>query len=454
MAEFEGLDYSFYKMDELNLLCVPHRHWDRKALYLIDEPLVFDGTPATTAEVPQNPALLWDLALASQRNGDWGHSIDLLRQLRGLGQDEAEVSRWIAICSDYAGLPDEGLRELASIENRASLNASMKEQLHLVESTLLLRAGRQSEAALARDAAHGEVFMRSVFEPRGLPLEKHHAGQPLAGKHLLVVAYGGIGDIVQYARYLHALRLEGCASIVALVPMAVAGCLAHNFPFVQFIDNENERYDVSALAFDVWCTFLTLATSSGFDPQPFGMPDRLQGRQAYLECPPDAAREWRAWTDQAARTDGQAFRLGLNWRGVAATDAEFFRAASAADFAHLARLDGVQGFCLNHGIIAGEDASIIFPGSRIRDISDLAGLTSAMDAVITTCTAQVHIAGALGMPTILLLSPKADARWALGGHTDLYPGVRIVRARRVGRWEDAVDEAMGLLCAMRLGQGS
>jgi hypothetical protein len=71
----------------------------------------------------------------------------------------------------------------------------------------------------------------------------------------------------------------------------------------------------------------------------------------------------------------------------------------------------------------------------------------SMDAIVTTCTGQVHLAGALGIPTVLLLSPKADPRWGTGQTTDVYPSVRIVRATRANQWDDAIDQAMGSLHA-------
>ena len=67
----------------------------------------------------------------------------------------------------------------------------------------------------------------------------------------------------------------------------------------------------------------------------------------------------------------------------------------------------------------------------------------ALDAVVTTCTAHIHVAGALGVPAVLLLSPKADAlgnrlaHRALSGHPD--------RAARVGQWDDAIDRAMAFV---------
>ena len=69
----------------------------------------------------------------------------------------------------------------------------------------------------------------------GLPTERLYQGQPLQGKRLLVLSYGGVGDQLQYARYLGALDTLGCTSVTVVVPDALTGLLRHTFPHLEFI---------------------------------------------------------------------------------------------------------------------------------------------------------------------------------------------------------------------------
>ncbi|MGS0897381.1 hypothetical protein ACVBGC_33435 [Burkholderia stagnalis] len=262
---------------------------------------------------------------------------------------------------------------------------------------------------------------------------------------MLVISYGGVGDQLQYARYLYALDALGCASVTVVVPDALAGLLRHTFPRIEFVGAHGAWVDTSQIAHDYWCSFLVLAAQFGYAPAPAGMPAGRAG--AYLSCPPDRAA---AWQERIAR-DGAApgtRRIGLNWRGRDESDARFHRAASLRDLAPLARLHGHAAYCVNRDLSAQTEQSdlpVTFPHDAIGDFSDLAALMLAMDAVVTTCTAHIHLAGALGVPAVLLLSPKADARWETGTRTALYPDVRIVRAAHVGQWDDAVDRAMALV---------
>ncbi|MBR8325417.1 FkbM family methyltransferase, partial [Burkholderia cenocepacia] len=310
-------------------------------------------------------------------------------------------------------------------------------RIQLARSALLLRAGRRDEAARATIDSEN-VLTAAQF---GLPTERLYQGQPLHGKRLLILSYGGVGDQLQYARYLHALDAFGCAGVTVVVPDALTGLLRETFPRIEFVGAHGAWVDTSQLAHDYWCSFLMLAALFGYAPTPEGMP------APYLTCPPAHAAAWRERVSHDGHAPGTR-RIGLNWRGRDESDARFHRAASLRDFAPLARMHGYAAYCLNRDLSAQSEQSdlpVTFPHHAIGDFGDLAALMLAMDAVVTTCTAHIHLAGALGVPAVLLLSPKADARWETGSRTALYPGIRIVRAAHVGRWDDAIDRAMALV---------
>lgn len=443
---FAGLDYTFYRIDGLNMLCVPNARWDRQRLLISGDPLAVGSATGNGADqaaaAPANadadaPETNWNRALDHESRGEWGHAIDRWQRARGRGLDDDAIALQLASCYGFAGAPEAGLAALDHFGNPAALPDASRGRVELARSALLLRAGRRDEAARATIDSEN-VLTSAQF---GLPTEQLYQGQPLHGKRLLVLSYGGVGDQLQYARYLHALDALGCAGVTVIVPDALAGLLRHTFPRIEFIGAHGAWVDTSQIAHDYWCSFLMLAARFGYAPAPEGAPP------AYLACPPAHADAWR---ERVAR-DGHAAgtrRIGLNWRGRDESDARFHRAASLRDFAPLAGMHGYAAYCLNRDLSAQSEQSdlpITFPHQAIGDFSDLAALVLAMDAVVTTCTAHIHLAGALGVPAVLLLSPKADARWETGSRSALYPGIRIVRAAHVGRWDDAVDRAMALV---------
>ena len=75
-----------------------------------------------------------------------------------------------------------------------------------------------------------------------------------------------------------------------------------------------------------------------------------------------------------------------------------------------------------------------------------AAAIKALDLVITVDTAIAHLAGALGVPTWLLLSYDPDFRWGLkGDRTIWYPTVRIFRQREFRDWASVIEEVMAAL---------
>ncbi|WP_322041326.1 FkbM family methyltransferase [Burkholderia diffusa] len=440
---FAGLDYTFYRIDGPNLLCVPNPRWDRQRLFISGEPVggasarAHDDAHAGEASETDPPEVHWNRALEHEARCEWGHAIGRWLRARGRGLDDDAIAFQLASCYGFAGAPDAGLAALERIGDPATLPDALRGRVELARSALLLRAGRRDEAARATLASEN-VLTAAQF---GLPMERLYDGQPLHGKRLLVISYGGVGDQLQYARYLHALDALGCAAVTVIVPAALAGLMRHTFPRIEFVGAHGAWADTSQLAHDYWCSFLVLAAQFGYAPAPAGAP------AAYLSCPPERAAAWR---ERVAR-DGSApgtRRIGLNWRGRDESDARFLRAASLRDLAPLAQLHGHAAYCINRDIAAQSEPSdlpVTFPHHAIGDFSDLAALMLAMDAVVTTCTAHIHLAGALGVPAVLLLSPKADARWETGSRTALYPGIRIVRAARPGQWDDAVDRALALV---------
>ncbi|RQS23604.1 MULTISPECIES: FkbM family methyltransferase [unclassified Burkholderia] len=441
---FAGLDYTFYRFDGPNLLCVPNPRWDRQRLFISGEPVGRvsaraddDANAAVSAEADDAPETHWNRALDHESRCEWGHAIARWLCARGRGLDDDAIAFQLASCYGFAGAPDAGLAALERIGEPAALPDALRGRVELARSALLLRAGRRDEAARATIASEN-VLTAARF---GLPTERLYDGQPLHGKRLLVISYGGVGDQLQYARYLHALDALDGVAVTVIVPAALADLMRHTFPRIEVVAAHGAWVDTSQIAHDYWCSFLVLAAQFGYAPAPAGAP------AAYLSCPPERAAAWR---ERVAR-DGNApgtRRIGLNWRGRDESDARFLRAASLRDLAPLARLRGHAAYCINRDIAAQSEPSdlpVTFPHHAIGDFSDLAALMLAMDAVVTTCTAHIHLAGALGVPAVLLLSPKADARWETGSRTALYPGIRIVRAAHPGRWDDTADRALALV---------
>ena len=72
---------------------------------------------------------------------------------------------------------------------------------------------------------------------------------------------------------------------------------------------------------------------------------------------------------------------------------------------------------------------------KLHDFEDTAALIDNLDYVISVDTALVHLAGAMGVPTKLLLPYSPDFRWLLNrADTPWYKNVEIYRQSKFDHW--------------------
>ena len=79
---------------------------------------------------------------------------------------------------------------------------------------------------------------------------------------------------------------------------------------------------------------------------------------------------------------------------------------------------------------------------RSPDWLQTAEVLSSLDLLVTVDTAVAHLAGALGIPTVLMLAAPADWRWGqVGQKTFLYAAMTLVRCTDPGNWSPALKQA-------------
>jgi hypothetical protein len=137
-------------------------------------------------------------------------------------------------------------------------------------------------------------------------------------------------------------------------------------------------------------------------------------------------------------------RIGLAWSGNPMHRNDHNRSISLATLLPLLEVDA-EFHCLQKGISDGDlELLAALPQicvweDRLMDFSDAAAATSLMDLVICVDTSLAHLAGALGIPTWVLLPRIPDYRWLLD-RTDSpwYRGLRLYRQTTSGDWRDPI----------------
>ena len=266
-------------------------------------------------------------------------------------------------------------------------------------------------------------------------------GQSLKGKRLLLVKEQGLGNQMQFLRYVPLLAALGAEVDVLLDPALLK--LASTVPGVARVlaalpDNPD---------YDYWNFLLSMPLHLGtqLDSIPNGVP--------YLTAQPAAVSAWGA--DINAFAQGRR-RVGLVWSGARTHINDRNRSIPLAAFAPLSE---IESHCL---VILQQDASVpaladvfrhtevLLAGEQCKDFADTAAAIMNLDLVISVDTAVAHLAGALGRPVWTLIPCNRDGRWLLQrDDSPWYPSMRLYRQREYGQWDDVVARVAQDLSAGR-----
>lgn len=243
-------------------------------------------------------------------------------------------------------------------------------------------------------------------------------GTPLAGQRVLVRCYHGLGDTIQFIRYLPMLHSVARETIVWAQPK-----LLPLLQSMQGIDRllplddgtPDADYDVDVELMELPYIFRsTLDTLPGSVPylNPASAPNHLV----------DHERSFR--------------EVGIVWR---AGDWDDRRSIPVEELAPLRGISGIRLRPLQHGSFASEWPE---PISRLplADCAAEAAYMRTLDLIITVDSFPAHLAGAIGIPVWTLLPFEADWRWMVD-RTDSpwYPSMRLFRQPRPGQWREVIE---------------
>ena len=391
-------------------------------------------------------ALQRAVALAPEAADVRGH---LAGTLRDLGRFEAALAEYdVAVARDGAAghlagragvLMDLGRGEAALAGFAAAVARDPGDvEAHAYGSLALLAMGRWREGWAEyewRGRMPGSLMER--FGPQG----RWRGGEAVAGRRLFLFWEQGLGDTIQFLRFVPLVQTLGAQVTVsvqdALVPL-VRGCVDG----AEVVD-EAARPGPG----DLHCPLMSL-------PLALGHPG-FASAEGYLAADPARVAAWRA----RLPGDGRP-RVGVVWSGNPLHVNDRNRTLPFSTLAGLLGVD-VDWLCLQREMRAEERASladdgrVAFVGDGIADFADTAGLVALCDLVISVDTSVAHLAGAMGRPVWLLVPTPADWRWGTEGEgSPWYAGLRLFRRGRGDSWDGVLAHVRVALEAWRDGRGS
>lgn len=254
------------------------------------------------------------------------------------------------------------------------------------------------------------------------------SGEPFAGKTLLVWTEQGFGDTLMFARYLPQVKALG-GTVLLETPPNLAD-LASTCAGVDAVipgGSPFPPHDLQVSLLSLPWVFRTDLSTVPADIPYLDVPKEVPHRQELLER-------------LAAGEDST--KIGLVWAGNPRHVRDADRSLPAAALAPLADLPGVTWYSFQLGRPEHPPLpNLIHLGPYLGNFSDTAYALSGMDLLITVDTSVAHLAGALGIPTLLLISYQPDWRWLLGrDDSPWYPSMRLYRQPAYGDWESVVRQ--------------
>ena len=256
-------------------------------------------------------------------------------------------------------------------------------------------------------------------EARVYPQPLWTGREDIAGRHVFVYVEQGLGDAIQYVRFIDAL-LERGAQVTLAVPRLLLGLLASAQKPVRLID-----LNTPPKPFDYHVPLMSLPLALGTRLETIPAPGHS------LAADPVRVARWKALL-------GDGFRIGISWQGAAVPGASG-KGIPLELFEQIADIPGLRLFSL-HKADGQDDLPAwlnLLPGlDADAPFLDSAAVIASLDLVISADTVIAHLAGVLGAPLWLALKYVPDWRWQLDRvQTPWYRQAQLFRQPSPDDWE-------------------
>lgn len=268
-------------------------------------------------------------------------------------------------------------------------------------------------------------------------------GHDLPGGTLIVTAEQGVGDEVMFSSCLPDVA-DRCERCVVECDPRLMPLFERSFASITFIAKGTARGLLTKHNLPEPVRHLSIGSLPRFSRRRLA---DFPSSPRWLQADEEQSARWRScFRDiEPPLATGRRLRVGIAWQGGLEAEVRRRRSTRLRQWAPLLEQTDISFINLQHG-----EASSQFAGQRecfgshllpldgpdpLQDLDGMAALISALDLVITIDNSTAHLAGALGVPTWLLLCTASDWRWMLDREdTPWYDSLRILRQSQPGDW--------------------
>ena len=253
--------------------------------------------------------------------------------------------------------------------------------------------------------------------------------KPLSEKNFLVYEEQGLGDIIQFARYLLLLKQKG-AEVTFRVKKKMHSLLKTLDEDMILIDSDPDQNNID---FETPLMSLPYLFKTHLNTIPSMI--------SYLNADNEKVKSWREHLSKGT------FKVGICWQG-SKTKIDFGRSFPLSLFEGISKLPNIELISLHKGEGENQIKDINFKLTTLGDdfdagenaFEDTAAIMMNCDLIITSDTATAHLAGALGCPTWVALKKVPDWRWMLEqNQSPWYPNMKLYRQKELGDWDHVFE---------------
>ena len=258
-------------------------------------------------------------------------------------------------------------------------------------------------------------------------------GSKFPGKTLLVYTEQGLGDSIQFIRYIPLVKKLGGRVIV--------GCNKDGLKLLFTTVSEIDELFVIGKKFPDFDLQIPLMSI----PRIFGTNlENIPTEIPYLFVPESKKNQFLETVN--------SFKIGIAWKTDSQTKTSKKRSCSVKDLQSILNVDNAKFYILQKKV-SPEDLEWLNSQTKIHnlsssfnDLADTAAAIKQLDLVITIDTVIAHLAGALGKPVWVMLNFDSDWRWLTDRKdSPWYPTMRLFRQKKMGDWQGVSQEVFGAL---------
>lgn len=364
-------------------------------------------------------------------NNNFDKSIEILEEALDILPEYLDVYVNLGNCYNYK---NEREKAIYYFEKALALDSSDADARYNLASTQL-RIGDYQNGF--KNYESRILSSQTAFTTEYLTFKKPRwQGENLEGKTIFIHHEQGLGDAIQFARFFYELKSKG-AKVLYNAP-AVLSELFKNSKLIcpEIIDSDLHKTDKNfESCFDYYLPLMSLPNVLNTTIKTIP----LSG--SYIFNNPSKKKKAK----EIFQEDNNKIKIGISWKGNPNGDPK--RIIKLKEFCTLCDLPNVSLYSFQKGDGQEElsdlpsSIDIIDVGQYIEDFSDTAAILAKMDLLISNDTSMVHLGGAMGIKTWVLLPYFSEWRWGVQSDcSPWYDSVKLFRQKTIDNWTEVFQE--------------